>query len=188
MVAHGSSIGLEFIHYYDPLDTRGSLGIKIGGKLSWPLAAPPAPTTVATHCPIRSPSTPSTPPHCSSDCSPTRSPAKPSADHRQSVSTVQQDRIPPLPTKTAHAFYATLAVATALGTAISLLPVDPIRALYWSAVINGVMVAPIIVVMMNLASSPRVMGRFTLSLWLKIVGWITAAVMALCVVGLFVSL
>jgi Mn2+/Fe2+ NRAMP family transporter len=90
--------------------------------------------------------------------------------------------------KAARAFYATLAVATALGTAISLLPLDPIRALYWSAVINGVMVAPIIVVMMKLASNPRVMGRFTLSLWLKIVGWITAAVMALCVVGLIASL
>ena len=90
--------------------------------------------------------------------------------------------------KAARAFYATLAVATALGTAINFLPVDPIRALYWSAVINGVMAAPIIVVMMNLASDPRVMGRFTLSSWLKIVGWITAAVMALCVVGLIASL
>ena len=82
----------------------------------------------------------------------------------------------------------TLAVATALGTAINFLPIDPIRALYWSAVINGVMAAPIIVVMMNLASDPRVMGRFTLSSWLKIVGWITAAVMAVCVVGLIASL
>ena len=91
-------------------------------------------------------------------------------------------------TKAARAFYGTLAVATALGTAISLLPVDPIRALYWSAVINGVMVAPIIAVMMNLASSPRVMGHFTLSLWLKVIGWITAVVMALCVVGLFAAL
>ena len=89
--------------------------------------------------------------------------------------------------KAARAFYATLAVATALGTAINFLPIDPIRALYWSAVINGVMAAPIIVVMMNLASNPRVMGRFTLSPWLKIVGWITAAVMALCVVGLIAS-
>ena len=71
---------------------------------------------------------------------------------------------------------------------INFLPFDPIRALYWSAVINGVMVAPIIVVMMNLATDPRVMGRFTLSSWLKIVGWITAAVMALCVVGWFASL
>ena len=90
--------------------------------------------------------------------------------------------------KAARAFYATLAVATALGTAINFLPVDPIRGLYWSAVINGVMAAPIIAVMMNLASNSRVMGRFTLSSWLKIIGWITATVMALCVVGLIASL
>jgi Mn2+/Fe2+ NRAMP family transporter len=50
------------------------------------------------------------------------------------------------------------------------------------------MAAPIIIVMMNLASNPRVMGRFTLSLWLKAVGWITATVMALCVIGLFASI
>ena len=49
------------------------------------------------------------------------------------------------------------------------------------------MAAPIIMVMMNFASNPHVMGRFTLSPWLKVVGWITAAVMALCVVGLFAS-
>jgi Mn2+/Fe2+ NRAMP family transporter len=79
-------------------------------------------------------------------------------------------------------------VATAVGTAINFLPVDPIRALYWSAVINGVMAAPIIVVMMHLASNSRVMARFTLTPWLWVVGWITAAVMALCVVGLFATL
>ena len=91
--------------------------------------------------------------------------------------------------KAAHAFYATLAVATALGTAISLLPVDPIRALDWSAVVNGIMVAPIIAVMMNSGQQPSRDGAFHLvALWLKIVGWITAAVMALCVVGLFASL
>ena len=90
--------------------------------------------------------------------------------------------------KEAGAFYGTLAVATAVGTAINFLPVDPIKALYWSAVINGVMAAPIVVVMMHLASNPRVMARFTLTPWLKVVGWITAAVMSLCVVGLFVTL
>ena len=90
--------------------------------------------------------------------------------------------------KEAHAFYATLAGATAVGTAINFLPLDPIRALYWSAIVNGVLAAPIIVVMMHLASNPQVMGRFTLSPLLKWVGWITAAVMALSVVGLFASL
>ena len=72
--------------------------------------------------------------------------------------------------KEARAFYATLAAATAIGTIINFLPIDPIRALYWSAVINGVMAAPIIVVMMNLASDPRVMARFTLPPWLTSYG------------------
>jgi Mn2+/Fe2+ NRAMP family transporter len=90
--------------------------------------------------------------------------------------------------KEARAFYATLAAATAIGAAINFFPVEPIRVLFWSAVINGVMAAPIIVVMMKLASDPRVMGSFTLSLWLRVMGWVTAAVMALCVVGLFASL
>jgi Mn2+/Fe2+ NRAMP family transporter len=80
-----------------------------------------------------------------------------------------------------------LAMATAAGTAINFLPIDPIRALYWSAIIDGVMAAPIVVVMMHLASNPRVMGRFTLSPWLGVVGWITAAVIAFCVVGLVAS-
>jgi Mn2+/Fe2+ NRAMP family transporter len=61
------------------------------------------------------------------------------------------------------------------------------RALYWSAVINGVMVGPIIIVMMKLATSRQVMKQFTLSPWLRAVGWLTAAVMALCVVGLFAT-
>jgi Mn2+/Fe2+ NRAMP family transporter len=48
-------------------------------------------------------------------------------------------------------------------------------------------VAPIIVVMMNLATNRRVMAQFTLSPWLRIVGWLTAVVMALCVVGLIAT-
>jgi Mn2+/Fe2+ NRAMP family transporter len=89
--------------------------------------------------------------------------------------------------KEARAFYTTLVVATAGGTVLNFLPVDPMRALYWSAVINGVMVAPIIVVMMNLATSRRVMARFTLSPWLGVIGWLTAIVMAFCVLGLIAT-
>jgi Mn2+/Fe2+ NRAMP family transporter len=90
--------------------------------------------------------------------------------------------------KEARAFYATLTAAIAIGTAINFFPVDPIRALYWSAVINGVMAAPIIAVMMNLASSPRIMASFTLPAWLRVMGWTTAGVMALCVIGMFMTL
>ncbi len=90
--------------------------------------------------------------------------------------------------KEARAFYAMLGVATRLGTALNFLPVDPIQALFWSAVINGVMVAPIITVMMLLATSRSVMGDFTLSAGFRIVGWLTTSVMALAVIGLFTTL
>jgi NRAMP (natural resistance-associated macrophage protein)-like metal ion transporter len=89
--------------------------------------------------------------------------------------------------KEARAFYTTLAIATVGGTILNFLPFDPIRALYWSAVINGIMVAPIIVVMMHLATSRRVMTQFTLNAWLRVVGWLTAIVMGFCVVGLIAS-
>jgi Mn2+/Fe2+ NRAMP family transporter len=55
-------------------------------------------------------------------------------------------------------------------------------------VINGVMAAPIIVLMMLLANSTRVMGEFTLSPPLKLFGWLSAVVMGLCVVGLFATM
>lgn len=87
----------------------------------------------------------------------------------------------------ARAFYATLAVATVGGVILNFLPIDPMRALFWSAVINGIMVAPIIVVMMNLATTRQVMTRFTLTPWLRVVGWLTAVVMTSCVVGLAAS-
>lgn len=78
-------------------------------------------------------------------------------------------------------------MATVGGVVLNFLPVDPMRALFWSAVINGIMVAPIIVVMMNLATNRKVMTRFTLTPWLRVVGWLTAVVMAFCVVGLIAS-
>jgi Mn2+/Fe2+ NRAMP family transporter len=90
--------------------------------------------------------------------------------------------------KAARAFYITLATATAIGTIINFLPIDPMRALYWSAVINGVMAAPIIVVMMRLAGDPAVMARSTLPVWMTVIGWFTAAVMAFCVIGLFATM
>ena len=63
-------------------------------------------------------------------------------------------------------------------------PVDPIRALYWSAVINGVGAVPVMAIMMWLAARPKVMGDFVVSGGLKIIGWVATAVMAIAVVGM----
>ncbi len=64
---------------------------------------------------------------------------------------------------------------------------DPVRALYWSAVINGLLAPPLMAVIMMLASNPKVMGRLVLPRSLRIGGWIATVVMTLAVVGMLVS-
>jgi Mn2+/Fe2+ NRAMP family transporter len=63
----------------------------------------------------------------------------------------------------ARAFYATIAVATLLGAALNFIGLDPVRALYWAAVVNGVLAAPLMAVMMSIVRNPRIMGRLTIS-------------------------
>jgi NRAMP (natural resistance-associated macrophage protein)-like metal ion transporter len=88
--------------------------------------------------------------------------------------------------KEAKAFYATIAVATLCGVALNFTKLDPVKALYWSAVVNGVLAAPLMAIMMLISMNPRVMGRLTLSRPLQIVGWVATAVMAIATVGFFV--
>ena len=86
----------------------------------------------------------------------------------------------------AKAFYATIAAATLGGAALSFTALDPIRALYWSAVINGVLAVPLMAIMVIMASSPRVMGRLTAPWWMVLVGGLTVLVMALATIGFLV--
>jgi NRAMP (natural resistance-associated macrophage protein)-like metal ion transporter len=89
--------------------------------------------------------------------------------------------------KEAMAFYATLVLATLIGVLFNFLPIDPIRALYWSAVLNGVIAVPVMVIMMLMAARFKVMGQFAISGWLQAIGWLSTGVMALAVVGMGVS-
>jgi NRAMP (natural resistance-associated macrophage protein)-like metal ion transporter len=84
----------------------------------------------------------------------------------------------------AKAFYATIAVATLLGVLINFSPVSPIKALYWSAVINGVAAVPIMAMMMHMTANKRVMGDFPVADGLRIVGWCATAVMAAAVAAM----
>jgi Mn2+/Fe2+ NRAMP family transporter len=87
----------------------------------------------------------------------------------------------------AKAFYATIAVGMALGVALNFSPIDPIRALYWSAVLNGVVAVPVMITMMRLAMRPSVMAGFTLPLLLQVMGWLATATMAVTVVAMVAS-
>jgi len=89
--------------------------------------------------------------------------------------------------KEAVAFYVTLAAAAVLGTGIMFTPIDPIQALYWSAVINGICAVPVMVVMMLIAARRDIMGDFTVTGWLRTLGWLSTIAMALSVAGLAVQ-
>jgi NRAMP (natural resistance-associated macrophage protein)-like metal ion transporter len=84
----------------------------------------------------------------------------------------------------AKAFYTVLAAATLTGLLLNFMKVDPIRALVWAAIINGITAAPVMCFMMLMASNRKVMGKFTLPLYLQILGWAGTAIMALAAVGM----
>jgi Mn2+/Fe2+ NRAMP family transporter len=87
--------------------------------------------------------------------------------------------------KLAKRFYGIIILATVVGLTLGFTSIDRIKALFWSAVINGVTSVPIMVLMMKMASNPDVMGTFRISGTLRIVGWLAAVVMAAAVVGMF---
>lgn len=89
--------------------------------------------------------------------------------------------------KSAKAFYTTIAVATLLGAVINFSPINPIKALYWTAVINGVVAVPVMIIMMIMTANPKIMGDFIIGGPLRAVGWLATAVMAAAVIGMGIT-
>ena len=90
--------------------------------------------------------------------------------------------------KMAKRFYAIIVVSTLLGVALGFTTITPIKALYWSAVINGVISVPIMAVMMLMARRPEIMGQFIISTRLKLLGWLATLMMALAVAAMLLTL
>jgi Mn2+/Fe2+ NRAMP family transporter len=86
----------------------------------------------------------------------------------------------------ARGFYGVIAAGVLAGLVIQFLPISPMRALFWSAVINGVVAVPLMVVIILLASRKSVMGPFTVSRPIVVLGWIATAVMGAAAVRMFV--
>ena len=82
----------------------------------------------------------------------------------------------------ARGFYAIIVAAIVIGAVIDFAPIDPIKALFWSAVINGIVALPIMVVMMLLASRREAMGPFVVSRRLKRLGWFATCTMGAMVI------
>ena len=87
----------------------------------------------------------------------------------------------------AKSFYATIAASTMAGVGLNFSTLDPVRALYWSAVVNGVLSAPVMAVMMLIGANGRIMGRLTLSRTMLALGWTATLVMAAASIGFFIQ-
>ena len=88
----------------------------------------------------------------------------------------------------AKQFYGIIAISTVIGIALGFTSIDPIKALYWSAVINGVISVPIMVVMMLMAVRPEIMGKFVITTGLRVMGWLATLMMAAAVVAMLLTL
>ena len=87
----------------------------------------------------------------------------------------------------ATGFYSIIIVATVTGVAIDWSPLSPIQALFWSAVLNGLAAVPLMVALMVVVSSKRIMGRFTASRGLLVLGWAATLVMAVVSAALLLT-
>jgi Mn2+/Fe2+ NRAMP family transporter len=88
----------------------------------------------------------------------------------------------------AAGFYSIIVLASFIGVLIDWSPIDPMRALFWSAVLNGLAAVPLMIAMMIVVSRHRVMGKFTASRPLLLLGWAATAVMALAAAAMIVSM
>ena len=84
-------------------------------------------------------------------------------------------------------FYGVIAISTLIGIMLNFTTIDPIKALYWSAVINGVISVPIMIVMMLMAARPDIMGRFVTTTSLKVMGWLATLIMAVAVAAMLIA-
>ncbi|MFL5625507.1 MAG: divalent metal cation transporter, partial [Ktedonobacteraceae bacterium] len=88
----------------------------------------------------------------------------------------------------AKQFYIIIVVATIVGMLINFIGINPISALFWTAIINGVLAPPLLVLLMLIANNPKVMGERVNGRWLNLGGWITTLIMFAAALALFLTL
>jgi NRAMP (natural resistance-associated macrophage protein)-like metal ion transporter len=89
--------------------------------------------------------------------------------------------------KKAKAFYGTIVVATLSGIAIIFSPIDPIKALFWTAILNGIVAVPVMIMMMFIAANREIMGKFAIEGFLRAIGWVATVVMIAASVGMGIT-
>jgi|SRR5579859_2608147 len=88
----------------------------------------------------------------------------------------------------AKRFYVAIAAATFVGMFINFIGINPIDALFWTAVINGLLAPPLLVVIMLIANNKKILGDRVNGRWMNILGWLTTAVMAAAAIGLLLTI
>jgi Mn2+/Fe2+ NRAMP family transporter len=87
--------------------------------------------------------------------------------------------------KRAHGFYGVITIATIIGLIINFVGINPVKALVYAAVLNGVAAVPLIFLIIKISGNEKIMGEFK-SGWLsKIVLWITFLAMASAAIAMF---
>lgn len=87
----------------------------------------------------------------------------------------------------AKGFYAVIAISVLAAIVMQYTPISPMRALFWSAVINGIAAVPILITVIRLAANKAVMGPFVIPRTLRVLGWAAVAIMALCALGMLTA-
>jgi Mn2+/Fe2+ NRAMP family transporter len=82
-----------------------------------------------------------------------------------------------LTVRSAKHFYGVIVIATLIGVGLDFSGIDPIKALIWSAVINGIVAVPLMIAVMHMASMPKIMGNFTVKGKIRLLGWLATALM-----------
>jgi Mn2+/Fe2+ NRAMP family transporter len=90
-------------------------------------------------------------------------------------------------TPLSRGFYSVIAVGLALGLALDYAGFNAVSMLFWSAVLNGVLAPPLIIMVLLLTSNPKVMGSRSNPRWLALLGWITVAVMTAASIAMFAT-
>jgi NRAMP (natural resistance-associated macrophage protein)-like metal ion transporter len=87
----------------------------------------------------------------------------------------------------AKRFYSVIAVSTLIGLLVNFSGINPITALFWTAVINGVIAPPLLIVVMLVSNNEKVMGKRVNGRWTNLVGWLTAIIMFAAAIGMFLT-
>ncbi|MBI4226594.1 Nramp family divalent metal transporter [Candidatus Roizmanbacteria bacterium] len=88
----------------------------------------------------------------------------------------------------AKAFYLVIGLSTLIGALMNLLGINPIQALFYTAIINGIVAVPLIAIIIRIANDERIVGKYRSGKWGNIIGWITFAFMGSAVTTMFVSI